>query len=66
MADELPKAVYSSTLNIMGVELVVHVLDNGQRVIESAGVEALFEAMASGAPMSDDEAMKLAKVIRVS
>lgn len=60
----LPIEIASSTVTIMGVELTVHVLDNGQRVIGAAGMEALFEGMASGAPLTEDDAMKIATVMR--
>lgn len=64
--DSLPVSTHSSTLSVMGVELIVHQLSNGQRIIEAEGMGKLFEAMASGAPLSEDDAMKLAKVVRVS
>jgi hypothetical protein len=61
---DLPKQIAESTLTIMGVELTVAVLDNGQRLIVGDGLERLFEAMADGAPLSSDDAMKLAKIVR--
>ena len=64
MTEELPKAIAESTLTIMGVELTVVMLDNGQRLIEGDGIERLFDAMASGAAMTPEESMKLAKVVR--
>lgn len=33
--DELPKAVWSGTFKIYGMELQCHVLDNGQRIIDA-------------------------------
>lgn len=63
---ELPTSTHRGTLTIMGVELVVHRLDNGKTIIEADGFHALFEAMASGAPLSEDDAMKLAKVTRTA
>lgn len=62
--DELPHSVRESTLTIMGVDLVCHHLSDGRRIFEADSVKALFEAMASGAPLSEDNAMQLAKVIR--
>ena len=61
---KLPKAISESTLTIMGVDIEVVVLDNGQRLFVGDGMARLFEAMASGAPMNDDDALKLAKVVR--
>lgn len=61
---EVPQSVMTSELEIMGVTLIVHVLDNGQRIIEADGIHALFEAMAGDTPMTEDEGMKLARVLR--
>ena len=62
---ELPKALYSDTLRILGVDLVVYVLDNGQRVVDMDSVHQLFEAMGNtDAPLTEDDAVALAKVIR--
>jgi hypothetical protein len=61
---DLPTQIAESTLKIMGVELTVAVLDNGQRLIVGDGLQRLFEAMADGAPLSSDDAMKLAKIVR--
>lgn len=64
-ADEaIPQSITTSELVVMGVKLVVHVLDNGKRIIESDGMHALFDAMASGASMTKDEALSLAKAVR--
>lgn len=63
MSDEMPHSVSQSTLSIMGVDLVVHQLSNGQRIIEEDGVHALFAAMAVG-PMSQDEADIIARMLR--
>lgn len=60
---DLPQATHSGTVNIMGVELKVHRLDDGSTIIEAESVHALFEAMASGAPLSEEDAAALAKVV---
>lgn len=65
MSAELPKAVYSSELVICGVTLKCHVLDDGQRVIEADGVEALFKAFEDGLMPTEEEAMQLARVVRL-
>ena len=64
--DDLPVSTHRGTLTVMGVELVVHQLSDGQRIIEAEGLGKLFEAMASGADLSEEDAMKLAKVVRLS
>lgn len=55
--DTLPAVVWSGTMRLFGVELVCHVLDNGQRIIEQESMFAFFDAMAdpnSFAPEDDD------------
>lgn len=64
MSDDLPKSVLRNTLTIMGVELVVHQLDNGQRIIEADSVHRLFEAMAGDTPITPEDAMEFARVVR--
>lgn len=59
---ELPKSIASNKFSIMGVELTVHVLDNGQRIIEADGLAKLFEALAEG-PITEEDAMKLASAV---
>lgn len=61
---DLPKAIASSELVICGVTQRCHVLDNGQRVMEADGVEALFEAFGEGADLSEDDAMAMARFTR--
>jgi hypothetical protein len=39
---DIPKAVWSGTFKIYGVELKCHVLDNGQRIIDADSIEQLF------------------------
>ncbi len=63
MSDELPKSLHSSPLRILGVELVVHVLDNGQRIIEAGGLADLFKAM-EAEPMTEADANQIARLIR--
>jgi len=61
---EIPHSISQSTLTIMGVDLVVHVLSSGQRIIEGDGMERLFAAMGEGVELTDSDAMKFAKVFR--
>lgn len=63
---DLPRATHSSELEICGVTLRCHVLDNGQRVFEAGGIVALFTALGDGAEPTEEEAMKLARVVRVA
>ena len=63
MSEELPQSLHSSTLNILGVELVVHTLDNGQRIVEAGGLEALFKAMETE-PMTASDAAEFARAIQ--
>ncbi|MFZ5667983.1 MAG: hypothetical protein ACOY4K_00675 [Pseudomonadota bacterium] len=54
---DVPTSVSTATVRIFGVELVVHHLSTGQRVIEPDSLAALFAAMGdpnASAP-SDDE-----------
>lgn len=48
----------------MGVTLVVHHLDNGQRIIEADGLHELFEKTVAGDLLPQDEADALAKALR--
>lgn len=65
MADDLPKSIARDTLNVMGVTLVVHVLDDGRRIIEGDGLQNLFAAMSNSTmTMSQEEADVLAGVVR--
>lgn len=42
---DLPKSIRSEVLNIFGIDLHVHVLDNGQRIIDEQDVVRLFTRM---------------------
>lgn len=44
---QIPTSIGSGTINLFGVSVRVHVLDNGQRVIEQESVVQLLEAMAT-------------------
>ena len=65
MSADLPHSVSQSTVTIMGVELVVHQLNTGERIIEADSMNALFEAMGGHNWHPDAiELEALAKVIR--
>lgn len=51
-----PVAVWSGEMQISGVTLHVHVLDDGRRIIEAQDLTALFEAWGSGAEVDEAEA----------
>ena len=46
-SEHIPKSVWQGTFQMFGVDVRCHVLDNGQRIIETESMEALFEAMAT-------------------
>lgn len=56
MDKDLPAAVWSGSFRLFGVDVKVHTLDDGQRIIEADSVQQLLEAMTT-AP-KDDQAMK--------
>jgi len=59
-----PTSIATSTLRIMGMDLTVHVLDTGQRVIDAEDFRRFVAAMGGPTPLTEDEAVALAKVIR--
>lgn len=60
-----PQSIREGTLTIFGVELKVHHLDNGQRIIEEESIIRLFERMAEPdcPTMSQRECELLARFI---
>ena len=63
--EKIPQAIATATVRIMGVDLTVHVLDNGQRVIDGDDLARFFDALGdSTEPFTEDDAVRLAKVIR--
>jgi hypothetical protein len=55
----IPKSIASSEIQLFGVTLHCHVLDNGQRIIDAADIEKLFEAMEiDGSREAQSEAME--------
>ncbi|MES2173871.1 MAG: hypothetical protein V4523_07975 [Pseudomonadota bacterium] len=51
---DLPKSISIATVSLYGVDMVVHQLDNGERVIEEASMLAFIEALNS-LPSAPDE-----------
>lgn len=66
MSEELPVEVYRGTLTVMGVELEVVHLDNGQRLFVGDGYFRLLEKLfhPDGPVFSEQEALQLAQAIR--
>jgi len=70
MTKKLPKSVHAGEIEIFGVTLKCHVLDNGQRVFEADGLEQLFAAAGCDSPtqiietIPEEEAIKLANFIQ--
>lgn len=44
---DLPVSVAEETMEVAGMQVKVHVLDNGQRVIDAADAEKLFQWLAA-------------------
>lgn len=60
----IPKSIYVGELEICGITLRCHVLDNGQRVLEQKGVEDLFAEWATGHLLDDEDAEAIARFVR--
>lgn len=53
MSDK-PNSVLTRTIQVAGVTLTAHILDNGTRVIDQAGFDAFVQRMATGGVSTDD------------
>jgi hypothetical protein len=62
MAD--PVSVWQGEMTLLGVTLHLHVLDNGQRIIEAQDVAAFMEAMERGAPADEEQMAAFARWLR--
>lgn len=62
MSDNLPKAIWSGSFIIGSEEIKCHVLDSGQRIIESDSVAKLFTSMDSG--IDEEQLAKFATFIK--
>jgi hypothetical protein len=60
---DLPQSISCSEVDILGVKVKVHQLDNGQRIIEADSMAALFEAM-SGGGLSPESLENLVRALR--
>ncbi len=62
---DIPTVVSTATVRIGSLDMVVHQLSDGQRIIEAESMHAFMEALENGTLIvSPDESMKLAKAIR--
>lgn len=65
MSEPIPTVISSSTLQIMGVDLTVHVLDNGQRVIDVESFRRFLEALEDDLQsMTEGDALAVAKLVK--
>lgn len=44
---DLPASVAEETMEVAGIQVKVHILDNGQRVIDAESAEKLFQWLAA-------------------
>lgn len=64
MPEPLPESIYQGTISIMGVELKVHGLSDGKRIIESDSLADFLDAMANGPRLTEEEAVRLARFVK--
>lgn len=64
----LPKSISQSTVNILGIDLVVHQLNNGEQVVEENSVMEFFKRLTNPnfPSMTAEEAKKLATVMQTA
>ena len=56
-----PTSVWQGEIQMSGLTLHVHVLSNGQRIIDAADLVALIEAWERGVPVDEAEAAAFAR-----
>lgn len=59
----VPVATHEGKVRIGEYELTVHVLDNGERVIEMEALEGFFKYLENGGVLSEEDAKNLAAAI---
>ena len=64
MMDDLPTMISSAKLTVMGVEIEVAVLDNGQRILVGDSLQKLLDGMGMMDELTDEDAMALAQALR--
>ena len=60
---DLPYAISSEELDIMGLKLLVHNLNTGERVIDAASVEQFFAALGGPETLTPAEAMEIMRAV---
>jgi len=61
----LPKAIWSGSFFLGGVEMKCHVLDNGMRIIDAESIEAFFRSAEEGIfNPTEEESINLGKWIK--
>lgn len=63
----IPQSVWTGTFRLVGVDIVCHVLSDGQRIIEAESFENFVRAMTEEQPadaMPDIDATELARFAR--
>jgi len=67
MEEKLPKAVYSGEMKLGSLTLKVHVLDNGQRIIEEQSMVDFMEWIGRGGlfDVPKEEVDKFAKEFKI-
>lgn len=60
----LPQSVASATLRVGPVDLVVHVLEDGQRVVEANSMEAFFEWLSGTDDFTQADADRVARFVK--
>jgi len=60
----LPNAISTATIAIMGTTLRVHVLEDGQRVIDAEDVEKFFARLDTRPAPTDAEVLALVQAIQ--
>jgi len=56
-------SVARSTVTVMGMELVVHQLNTGERVVEAESVERFFAALVGLDTLTKDEALTIMSAV---
>ena len=60
---DLPVSIATEKLEIFDVEIIVHVLDNGQRVIEESSLVEFFSALETN-QLSGEQAKMVAEFLK--
>ena len=55
MTEEIPRAIWSGTFRIWGIDLKCYVLEDGRRIIEEKSFIQFMESLANGAPIAEEE-----------